>query len=92
MRLVARGFLQRQGLDFNEIYAPVARIETLRLVAAVAAHYGWSVYHLEVKSAFLNGTLEEEVYVRQPSSFGKRVKKARCAYCRKHSHYKKITH
>jgi hypothetical protein len=62
-RLVARGFLQREGLDYSEVFAPVARLETVRLVVALACNQGWSTFHLDVKSTFLNGPLEEEVYV-----------------------------
>ena len=68
-RLVARGFLQREGLDYSEVFAPVARLETVRLVVALACNQGWSTFHLDVKSAFLNGPLEEEVYVTQPPGF-----------------------
>lgn len=68
-RLVAKGYAQRQGIDFDEVYAPVARIETVRLILALAAHGGWQVHHMDVKSAFLNGKLKEEVYVSQPPGF-----------------------
>ena len=68
-RLVARGFLQRAGLDYSEVFAPVARLETIRLVIALAHNRDWSLYQLDVKSAFLNGTLEEEVFVKQPPGF-----------------------
>ena len=68
-RLVARGFLQKQGIDYNEVFVPVARIETMRLVIVVACKNEWSLYHLDVKSAFLNGALEELVFVSQPPSF-----------------------
>jgi hypothetical protein len=68
-RLVARGFLQREGLDYLEVFAPVARLETVRLVVALACNQGWSTFHLDVKSAFLNGPLDEEVYVTQPPGF-----------------------
>jgi hypothetical protein len=68
-RLVAIGFLQKQGIDYNEVFAPVARIETVRLVTAIACKNEWSLYHLDVKSAFLNGPLEEIVYVSQPPGF-----------------------
>ncbi|KAK2365584.1 putative mitochondrial protein [Trifolium repens] len=68
-RLVAKGFLQKQGLDFNEVFAPVARIETIRLVVAIATYKNWSMHQLDVKSAFLNGPLDEEVYVKQPPGF-----------------------
>jgi hypothetical protein len=68
-RLVAKGYAQREGVDFDEVYAPVARIETIRLLIALAAQNGWKVHHMDVKSAFLNGDLIEEVYVHQPPGF-----------------------
>ena len=68
-RLVARGFLQQQGIDFEETFAPVARFETVRLILALAAHKQWKIFQFDVKSAFLNGDLEEEVYVCQPPGF-----------------------
>ena len=68
-RLVAKGFLQRAGLDYSEVIAPVARLETIRLVIALAHNRDWSLYQLDVKLAFLNGTLEEEVFVKQPPGF-----------------------
>ncbi|KAI3813170.1 hypothetical protein L1987_17887 [Smallanthus sonchifolius] len=70
-RLVAKGYVQRQGIDFEEVFAPVARIETVRLILAVAAYNEWEVHHLDVKSAFLHGDLMEEVYVSQPEGFVK---------------------
>jgi hypothetical protein len=68
-RLVAKGYAQRQGVDFDEVFAPVARLETVRLMLAVAAHQKWMVHHMDVRSAFLNGDLKEEVYVHQPAGF-----------------------
>ncbi|KAK2426061.1 putative mitochondrial protein [Trifolium repens] len=68
-RLVAKGFLQQEGIDYTEIFAPVARLETVRLVVAVAYQFSWPIVQLDVKSAFLNGKLEEEVYVEQPQGF-----------------------
>ena len=64
-RLVAKGYTQEQGVDFDEVFAPVARLDTVRVILAVAANRGWQVDHLDVKSAFLNGELREEVYVAQ---------------------------
>jgi hypothetical protein len=63
-RLVARGFVQQEGIDFNEVFAPVARMESVHLLLVLAAQEGWQVHHMDVKSAFLNGDLKEEVYVR----------------------------
>lgn len=68
-RLVARGFVQKQGIDFEEVFAPVARLDTIRLIIALAAQRNWEIHHLDVKSAFLNGELSEEVYVSQPEGF-----------------------
>jgi hypothetical protein len=68
-RLVAKGYVQRQGVDFEEVFAPVARMESVRVMIALAAHHGWPVHHMDVKTAFLNGELLEEVYVEQPPGF-----------------------
>ncbi|KAF5794743.1 putative RNA-directed DNA polymerase [Helianthus annuus] len=68
-RLVAKGYSQRRGIDFEETFALVARFETIRVVLAVAAQRGWSLHQLDVKSAFLNGELEEDIYVEQPEGY-----------------------
>lgn len=68
-RIVAKGYVQKKGIDFDEVFAPVARLETIRALLALAASGGWKVHHLDVKSAFLNGFLQEEVYVTQPTGF-----------------------
>jgi len=68
-RLVAKGYVQRAGVDFDEVFAPVARMESIRTLLALAAHEGWKVHHMDVKSAFLNGGLREEVYVSHPPGF-----------------------
>lgn len=68
-RLVAKGFHQTHGVDFYEVFAPVARWDTIRLLLSVAAKRGWCVYQLDVKSAFLHGELKEDVYVEQPKGF-----------------------
>ena len=68
-RLVARGFVQREGIDFEEVFAPVARMESVHLLLALAVAKDWRVHHLDVKSAFLNGELAEAVFVRQPLGF-----------------------
>jgi len=62
-RLVVKGYVQQEGIDFDEVFAPVARLDTVHVILALAANQGWQVHHLDVKSAFLNGELEEEVYV-----------------------------
>nr|ABA98045.1 retrotransposon protein, putative, unclassified [Oryza sativa Japonica Group] len=68
-RLVAQGFTQVEGLNFDETFAPVARIEAIRLLLAFAASKGFKLYQMDVKSAFLNGFIQEEVYVKQPPGF-----------------------
>ena len=78
-RLVAKGYVQKAGIDFEEIFAPVTRLETVRLVLALAARNEWEVHHLDVKSAFLNGELQETVFVTQPEGFVK-VGKERMVY------------
>lgn len=60
-RLVAKGYVQQHGIDYDEVFAPVARIETVRLIIGIAASYGWEIHHLDVKTAFLHGDLKEEV-------------------------------
>ena len=62
-RLVAQRFTQVEGLDFEEIYAPVARLEAIRMLLAHAAHHDFKLYQIDVKSAFLNGPIQELVYV-----------------------------
>jgi hypothetical protein len=68
-RLVAKGYVQKQGIDFEEAFAPIARLDTVRLLLGFAANKGWKVHHLDIKSAFLHGELEEEVYVSQPEGY-----------------------
>ncbi|CAL1372178.1 unnamed protein product [Linum trigynum] len=68
-RLVAQGYLQEEGIDFDETFAPVARLESIRLLCAFASHLGFPLYQMDVKSAFLNGIIQEEVYVAQPPGF-----------------------
>ncbi|GJR09200.1 putative ribonuclease H-like domain-containing protein [Tanacetum coccineum] len=65
-RLVAQGYTQEEGIDYDEVFAPVARIEAIRLFLAFASFMGFIVYQMDVKSAFLYGTIDEEVYVSQP--------------------------
>ena len=89
-RLVARGFVQQEGVDFDDAFAPVAQMESVRLLLALVAQEGWRVHHMDVKSMFLNSDLKEEVYVHQlpgfaiPGKEGKvlRLRKALMAYGR----------
>nr|GFB66207.1 putative ribonuclease H-like domain-containing protein [Tanacetum cinerariifolium] len=68
-RLVAQGHTQEEGINYDEVFAPVARIEAIRLFLAYASFMGFMVYQMDVKSAFLNGTIKEEVYVCQRPGF-----------------------
>ncbi|MCI28622.1 potassium transporter 12, partial [Trifolium medium] len=75
VRLVAKGYTQQHGIDFNEVFAPGSRWDTIRTILAVAASQGWNVYQLDVKSAFLHGELIENVYVDQPPGYNKEMGK-----------------
>ena len=68
-RLVAKGFSQAEGIDYDETFAPVASLEAIRMFLAFVAHSNFKVYQMDVKSAFLNGELDEEVYMEQPPGF-----------------------
>jgi hypothetical protein len=63
-RLVAQGYSQKEGVDYEETFAPVARIEAIRILLAFVVAIGFKLYQMDVKSAFLNGVIEEEVYVK----------------------------
>lgn len=67
--LVAKGYSQRQGVDFDEVFASVACMDTVRLLIALTAHGGWQAHHMDVESDFLNVELAEEVYVQQPPGY-----------------------
>jgi hypothetical protein len=82
-RLVARGFLQREGINFDDAFAPMERMESVRLLLALAAQEGSCVHHMDVKSAFLNSDLKEEVYVHQPSGFAISDKEGKVLHLRK---------
>jgi hypothetical protein len=68
-RLVAKGYSQVEGLDFGETFAPVARLESIRILLAYATHHDFKLYQMDIKSAFLNRTIKEEVYGEQPPGF-----------------------
>jgi hypothetical protein len=68
-RLVAHGYNQKEGIDYEETFAPVARLEAIRILLSFSVAKGFKLYQMDVKSVFLNGVLEEAVYVRQPLGF-----------------------
>ncbi|KAI5348004.1 hypothetical protein L3X38_000891 [Prunus dulcis] len=76
-RLVAKGYSQKPGIDYNETFAPVARLDTIITLIALDAQKEWSLYQLDVKSAFLNGILKEEVYVEQPQGYDQKNKETK---------------
>lgn len=61
---MAKEFSQRHGIDYTEVFSPMARMETVRLIISVATQNGWKIHQMDVKLAFLNGYLEEEIYVQ----------------------------
>jgi hypothetical protein len=68
-RLVAKGYAQVAGLDFEETFAPVLRLESIRILLAYAAHHSFRLFQMDVKGVFLNGPIKEEVFVEQPPGF-----------------------
>jgi hypothetical protein len=68
-RLVAKGYSQVQGLDFDETFAPIARLESIPMILAYVNQHGFKLYQMDVKITFLNGQIKEEVYVEQPLDF-----------------------
>ena len=68
-RLVAKGFRQKYGIDYEETFSPVAMLKSIRIMLAIAAYHDYEIWQMDVKTAFLNGFLEEEVYMSQPEGF-----------------------
>jgi len=68
-RLVAKGFRQIQGIDYEETFSPVAMLKSVRILLAIAAYYDYEIWQMDVKMAFLNGMLSEDVYMMQPKGF-----------------------
>ena len=68
VRLIAKGYAQKEGIDYNEIVSPVVKHSSIRIVLALVAQYDYELDQLDVKTAFLHGDLKEEIYMTQPST------------------------
>ena len=68
-RPVAKGFRQRQGVDYEETFSSVAMLKSIRILLAIAAHYDYEVWQMDVKTTFFNGYIEEEIFMEQPKGF-----------------------
>jgi hypothetical protein len=68
-RFVARGFSQKEGIDYNETFAPIARYTSIKTIISLTSVLGWKLHQMDVKTAFLNGQVDEEVYIEQPEGF-----------------------
>jgi hypothetical protein len=68
-RFVARGFSQKEGIDYDEIFAPVARYTSIRIIISLATVFGWELHQMDVKTGFLNGEVEQKIYIEQPKGF-----------------------
>jgi hypothetical protein len=79
VRLVAKGYAQKEGIDYTETFAPTAKWGTIRTLFSLVAQKGWKIHHMDVKIAFLNGDLKEDVYMLQPKGFSVKGKNIRYA-------------
>ena len=68
-RLVAKGYTQKEGIDYEETFSLVAMLKSIRILLSIAAHYDYEIWQMDVKTVFLNGNLEEEIYIMQPKGF-----------------------
>ena len=66
---MAKGYTQKEGIDYDETFSPVAMLESIRILLSITAHYNYEIWQMDVKTAFLNGNLEDEIYMMQPESF-----------------------
>lgn len=82
-RLVVKGYKQRYGIDYQEVFAPVTHLKTIWMVLTLVAQRSWKVYQMDVKSAFLNGHLEEEAYIDQPPGYVKKDEEHKVCHLKK---------
>ena len=67
--MVAKGFSRVQGVEYHETFAPVAKMDSIRLVLAISSSMHWEVHHMDVKSSFIHGDIHEEIYMKQPEGY-----------------------
>ena len=83
MRVVAKGFAQKPGIDYTDTYAPVARMESTRAILHIGASLDWEIHQMDIKTAFLHGNLKEEVYMEQPEGMKEPGKESWVCYMHK---------
>ena len=71
-KLVAKGFTQKEGIDYKDTFSPVSKKDSLRIIMALVAHFDLELHQMDVKTAFLNGNLDEDIYMEQPEGFAKK--------------------
>ena len=81
-RLVAKGYSQKEGCDYEETFSPVAMIKSIRILLSIVAHMDYEIWQMDVKTTFLNGSLDETIYMAQQRDSLLRVKKRKCASCK----------
>ena len=82
-RFVAKGYAQKEGIDYEETFAPVARYTSIRTVISLAVQMGWEIHQMDVKTAFLNGVIEEEVYIERQRASRHMIRRLKFAGLRK---------
>ena len=79
---MAKGYTQKEGFDYEETFSPVAMIKSIRILLSIANYMDYEIWQMDVKIAFLNGSLEETIYMVQPKGFIEKDRKGKCASCR----------